>query len=123
LLTMIFWQLWNLNCYCKNMRKFWNTMEVSWFFLLGFFLYYSSFFSFDDHVATFFKEGVEGKRTIWFFITSILNITLLICVAIIVVVEHMNCCYYYCDYFGNKLRKKYVGKVSTTKMSYLWACS
>jgi len=92
------------------------------FFLLGFFLYYFSSFSFDDHVATFFKEGVVGKRTI-FSITSILNITLLIFVAIIVVVEHMSCCYYYCDYFGKKLKKKYVRKVSTTKMSYLWACS
>jgi membrane protein DedA with SNARE-associated domain len=97
-------------------------MEVSWFFLLGFFLYYSSSFSFDNHVATFFKEGVIGKRTI-FFITSNFNITLLIFVTILVVVEHMSCCYYYCDYFGKKLRKKYVGKVSVTKMSYLWACS
>jgi hypothetical protein len=32
-------------------------------------------------------------------------------------------CYCYCDYFGNKLKKKYVGKMLTTKMSYLWACN
>jgi hypothetical protein len=83
-------------------------MEVSWFFLLGFFLYYSSSFSFDDHVVTFFKEGVIGKRTI-FFVTPILDITLLIFVPIIVGVEHLSC-YYCCDYFGNKLRKKYVKK-------------
>jgi hypothetical protein len=37
-------------------------MEISWFFLLGFFLYYSFFFfSFDDDADTFFKEGVIGK--------------------------------------------------------------
>jgi hypothetical protein len=30
------------------------------------------------------------------------------------------CCY---DCFRNKLRNKYVGKMSTTKMSYLRACS
>jgi hypothetical protein len=28
----------------------------------------------------------------------------------------LSCC---CDCFGNKLKKKYVGKMSATKMSYL----
>ncbi len=37
-------------------------MEISWFFLLGFLLYYYSFFSFDDDNVTFFKEGVIGKK-------------------------------------------------------------
>ncbi len=37
-------------------------MEVSWFFLSGFFLYYSSSFSFDDDVITFFKEGAVRKK-------------------------------------------------------------
>jgi len=37
---------------------------------------------------------------------------------IIVVAEHLKCCCYYCDYFGNRLRKKYVGKMSSIKMSY-----
>jgi len=36
-------------------------MEVSWFFLLGSFLYYSFYFSFDDDVATLFKEGAIGN--------------------------------------------------------------
>jgi hypothetical protein len=40
-------------------------MEVS-FFCHASFLYYFSSFSFDDHVATFFKEGQVGKRTIFF---------------------------------------------------------
>jgi hypothetical protein len=42
--------------------------------------------------------------------------------AIIDFVEHLSyyCCYY--DYFGNKLKKKYVRKMSTTKMSYFHAC-
>jgi hypothetical protein len=42
-------------------------MEVTWFFLSkrGFFLYYFSF-SFVDDIATFFKEGVAGKRIIFF---------------------------------------------------------
>jgi hypothetical protein len=84
-------------------------------------MHYSSF-SFDNHVVTFFKEGVVGKRTI-FFTASILDITLVIFVDIIVVVEHLSCCYYCCDCFGNKLKKKYVRKVLITKMSYLRACS
>jgi hypothetical protein len=41
-------------------------MEVSWFFLSSFFLNYFSYFSFDDDVVTFFKEGVIGKKTIFF---------------------------------------------------------
>ncbi len=41
-------------------------MEVSWFFLLGFLLEYFSFFSIENDVITFFKEGVVGKRTILF---------------------------------------------------------
>ncbi len=38
----------------------------SWLFLLGFFLYYSNFFSFDDDATTFSKEGVVRKKTIFF---------------------------------------------------------
>ncbi len=41
-------------------------MEVSWFFLSGFFLHYSFSFSFDDDATTFFKEGVVRKRKILF---------------------------------------------------------
>jgi hypothetical protein len=41
-------------------------MEVNWFFLLGFFLYYSTSFSFDDDAVKNFKEGAVGKRTIFF---------------------------------------------------------
>jgi len=67
-------------------------MEVSWFFLSCFFLNYFFNFSFDDDVVTFFKEGVIGKKTI-FFVAWILGITLLIFVAIIVVAEHLSCCY------------------------------
>jgi hypothetical protein len=37
-------------------------MEISWFFLLGFFLHYFSSFSFDNDAITFFKEGVAGKK-------------------------------------------------------------
>ncbi len=39
-------------------------MEVRWFFWSGFFLYF--FFSFDNDVVTFFKEGALGKKTIFF---------------------------------------------------------
>ncbi len=73
------------------------------------------FISFDNDVTTSFKEGVVRKRTI-FFVVCILGMALLIFVAIIIVVEHLSCC---CDCFGNKLKKKYVGKMSATKMSYL----
>ncbi len=76
LLTMIFWQPGNLNCCCKKRRKLWNTMEVNWFFLLGFFLHYYSSFSFDNDGITFFKEGVVEKKTI-LFATWILGIMLL----------------------------------------------
>ncbi len=65
LLMMIFWWYGNLNCCCKKRRKLWNIMEVSWFFLLSF-LYYFAYFSFDNDVVTFFKEGVVRKRTIIF---------------------------------------------------------
>ncbi len=41
-------------------------MEISWVFLLGSFLYYSSSFSFDDDAITSFKEGAIGKKTILF---------------------------------------------------------
>jgi len=34
-------------------------MEVSWFFLSGFFCI---FFAFDDDVGTYFKEVVIGKK-------------------------------------------------------------
>jgi len=40
-------------------------MEVR-FFMSCFFLYYFSSFSFDEDVATFFKQGQVGKRTIFF---------------------------------------------------------
>jgi len=66
LLMTIFWWLGNLNCCCKKRRKLWNIMEVSWFFLLSFFLHYSSSFSFDNDATTFFKEGVVEKITILF---------------------------------------------------------
>jgi hypothetical protein len=52
-------------------------------------LYYFSYNSFDNDVATFFKEGIIGKRII-FFVASILSIALLIFIAIIVVAEHLN---------------------------------
>jgi hypothetical protein len=41
-------------------------MEISWLFLSNFFLHYFLSFSFDDDATTFFKEGVVGKRTIFF---------------------------------------------------------
>jgi hypothetical protein len=37
-------------------------MDISWFFLLDFFLYYYYSFSFDNDVATFFEEGAVGKK-------------------------------------------------------------
>jgi len=41
-------------------------MEISWFFLSS--LYYFYFFSFDNDVVTFFKEGVVEKTTILFVV-------------------------------------------------------
>ncbi len=120
LLMMIFWQLGNMNYHCKNRRKLWNTMEISWFFWSCFFLHYSFSFSFDDDATTFFKEGVVGERTI-FFVAWISSTALLIFLVIIVVVKHLSDCCYCCDCFGNKLKKKYVRKMSTTKMSYYQA--
>ncbi len=79
-------------------------MEISWLFLSNFFLHYFLSFSFDDDATTFFKEGVVGKRTI-FFVAWILGITLLMFLAIIVVVEHLSYCCCYCGYFGKKLKK------------------
>jgi hypothetical protein len=117
LLTMIFWWPRNLNCHYRKRRKLLNIMEISFFikFLLVL------FFFFDD-ATTFFKEGVVRKRII-FFVTWISGVTLLIFVVIIVVAKYLSCCCCCYDYFGNKLKKKYVGKMSTTKMSYLWVCS
>jgi len=60
-------------------------MEVSWFFLLGFFLHYSSSFSFENDATTFFKEGVVEKITISFVIW-ILGIMLLQSILAMVVV-------------------------------------
>jgi hypothetical protein len=36
-------------------------MEFNWVYFSNFFLYFSSSFSFDDDVVTFFKEGAVGK--------------------------------------------------------------
>ncbi len=100
----------NLN---RKKKKLWNTMEVSWFFLSGFFLYYSSSFPFDDDDATFFKEGVVGKN----IISCYLNFKHRI----------INFCSHYCCYktfeLLSLLRKKYLGKMLATKMSYLQACN
>jgi hypothetical protein len=41
-------------------------MEVSWFFMLHFFLHCFSSSSFADDGANFFKEGVVGIRTKFF---------------------------------------------------------
>ncbi len=122
LLLMIFWWLGNLNYYYKKRRKLWNIMEVNWFFFIGFFLYYSFSFSIDDDFVTFFKESAIGKRTI-LFATWIPGISLLSFVAIILIIEHLSYYCYCCNCFGNKLRKKYVVKMSITKMSYFCACS
>jgi len=87
-------------------------MEVNWFFLLSFFLYYSSSFSFDDDVATFFKEGEVGKKKLYCLnfrhhITNFLS--------------HYCCCKTF--ELLLLLRKKYVGKMLASKMSYLQACN
>jgi hypothetical protein len=47
-------------------------------------------------------------------------VTLLICVTFIEHLSYYCCC---CDYFGNKPKNKYVRKMSTTNMSYLWVCN
>jgi len=104
LLTMIFWWPRNLNYCCNKRKKFWNTMEVNWLFFSNFFLYFSSSFSFDDDVVTFFKEGAIGKKNL-----CCLNFR-----------HHItNFCNHYCCYRTLEplllLRKKYVGKMSTTK--------
>ncbi len=83
-------------------------MEVSWFFMLHFFLHCFSSSSFADDGANFFKEGVVGIRT-KFFAAWILGVTLLVFVTIIVEIY--------------KLKKKYEGKMLTTKMSYLQTCN
>jgi hypothetical protein len=68
-----------------------------------------------------FSKKVQYEKKIKLFVVSISGIALLIFVAIIVVAKHFNCCC--CDCFGNKLKKKYVRKMSATKMSSLKACS
>ncbi len=119
LLTMIFWWLGNLNCHYKKKRKLLNIMEVGFFCQASYCTIILSF-SFDDDATTFSKEGAVRKRTI-LFATWISSVTLLIFVAIIVIAKYLSCCC--CDCFGNKLKKKYVRKMSTTKMSYLWVCN
>jgi hypothetical protein len=98
----------------KRKRNFGTLWKLVFFFWSSFYLYCSSSFLFDDDAITFSKESKVGKN-IYILCCLNLGIALLIFVTIIIVVEHFSYCYYCFNYFGNKLKKKYVEKCQPPK--------
>ncbi len=115
--TIFYWQ-WSyssLGIWTVFAERGWNfgTLWKLVFFVMLLFVFFFFFFIWWSWCYIFQRRSSRKNNNIFYCLNFRHHI---------IVVEQLNCCCC-CDCFGNKPKKKYVGKMLATKMSYFRLCS